>query len=73
MCDSDVFTSFDLDISRWWCLVLLGAPIPRENRGIGAITLPYGPHEALGCLASFSARPTTSSTIIGYLFFICKC
>ena len=67
-CDCDVFTCFDIDISRWWCLGLLGAPIPRENRGIGAITLAYGPpHEALGCLASFSARPTASSVTIGYL------
>ena len=69
MCDSEVFTSFDLDISRWWCLGLLRGPIPRENRGIGPITLAYGPpHEALDCLVSFSARPTASSVIIGYIF-----
>ena len=69
ICDCDVFTCFDLDINRWWCLSLLGAPIPRQNREIGAITLAYGPpHEALGCLASFSACPTGSSVIIVFLF-----
>ena len=69
MCDCDVFISFDLDISHWWCFGLLGAPIPGENHGIGAITLAYGPpHEALGCLASFSACPTASSVIIVFLF-----
>ena len=69
VCGYDVFTCFDLDISRWWYLGLLGAPIPRQNRGIGAIALAYGPpHKALGCLASFSTRPTASSIIIGYLF-----